>query len=698
MRISLHHLRSYCPRLSRDPAEVRRLLDDVGIEVKRLDEAGGDTFLTLELLANRGDHRSYAGVAREVVARLGGPLQLPEAAELVTDETDFPISVETKDCLIYTATPLEISLGGGPLPSSVSAPLLAAGLQPVIASVDATNLVNLELGQPTHCFDAEAIRGGITVRFSRPGERAWLLFQPEPLTLPAETLVVADLEKILAVAGVIGCEESKVTAASRRLILESAAFDPVAVRRASRALRVQTDASARFERGADPSLALGGAARVVYLLETYAPARRLGPTTVAGAWRDPRRTIDLDLDRLEAFFGRPFSPAECRERLTPYGFRLDDPDRGRQVRIAVPPARLWDVEGPEDIYEEIARSVGYNELPEHLPPSSLGALPSAAERSREVMDAVLLGKGFYEVTTDGFYSRKVRTDLCGGDETHPLWPHIEIENALDSTFALLKNNGLAQALEAVDANLRYNTETVKIFEWTRTFHPNPAPPNGACDERRKLWLIACGNAREATWAEDPRPVDVWFLKGIVEELAVELRLPLRILAADPGHPLGRCLHPYRQASIGLQGRVVGILGEVEGRILRAFGIKRARPYYLDFDVDLLRAVETFQSPALPPSRPPSVRMLAFTLPERVPAGEVQSCLAENAPDWLQRASIVDSYDHEENGRPVRTITYAVEYRNDQAEHSSDEINETTQELTRTVERLLGDRGVRLRTQ
>lgn len=339
MRISLNHLRRYCPALPASPVEVRQLMDDVGLEVKRMEDDGDDPAVVLEFLANRGDHRCYAGIAREIAARLKGPLLLPPVLTLTAGESPVRLRIETDLCLLYTATLIEVEPEAGSgtdtLPTEVLHPLLAAEMQSVNPWVDATNIANLELGQPTHVFDADAIAGGITVRLSRQGERAWLLFQPAPITLDEGIMVIADDEKILGIAGVIGCEDSKATAGSRRLLLEAAAFDPVAVRKGARRLRLSTDASARFERGGDPSLPLVGAGRVAHLLETWAGAHHRG-VGVAGDWRDPERTIALRPDRVSAYFHRPFSATEIAERLAGYGYTISGGPEELSVRV--PPA------------------------------------------------------------------------------------------------------------------------------------------------------------------------------------------------------------------------------------------------------------------------------------------------------------------------------------------------------------------------
>ena len=234
MKLSSRHLAQYTVLPSSTRA-LRLLLDDVGIEVKRVEDTDSDTHFTLELLANRGDHHCYYGVARELRGRTGAHLHAPAYSRLETGPSPIPIRCETSDCLMYTATLMVKSGPDGAFPPEQNVPLHAAALQSISPPVDATNLSNLELGQPTHAFDADTIDGEIVIRDSVDGEKAWPLFTEGPISLPEGTLVIADQSKILAIAGVIGCEESKTTEQTTRLLIESATFDPVRVRKASRA-------------------------------------------------------------------------------------------------------------------------------------------------------------------------------------------------------------------------------------------------------------------------------------------------------------------------------------------------------------------------------------------------------------------------------------------------------------------------------
>lgn len=703
MRISVSQLLSWwTPPSPLSFAAIRHLLDDVGIEVKRVEDDGAA--LALELLANRGDHRAYLGIARELYGRLGGALELPEIDPVVIGASPVPLTLQTALCLRYSATALELpgALGGlAGLSADALAPLLAAGLASVNAAVDASNLSNLELGQPTHLFDADTLVGGITIREAQQGETCRPLFANKVMAVPPGAIVIADDEKILAIAGVIGCEESKVTGSTRRMILESATFDPVAVRRASRSLGIHTDAAARFERGADPSLVEVGAGRVIALLRRHAGAVVVGETGVVGDWADPRREITVSAARVTHTLGRSFGVDEIHTRLGRLGFecRIE----ADHVLARVPPGRLWDVVAPEDLYEELARSVGYNELPVTLPADTVGVLPSPAQIGRERVESLLLASGFYEVITNGFYGRSLIEPLrlpAG----HPLQEHVSTLNALDKGFSLLKNNALVQAVETVAQASRYGLTEVRAYEFTRYFQPDSAAPNGLCRERPVLWAICSGPARPPSWQDKPGSADVWLMRGLVEEIATELRISLTLQPGDAAsaRPITIALHPARRATILHEGVAVGVLGEVEPDVVAGFGLKRARPIYLELDADVLRLNTQRGATPMPPARAPSVRNLAFTLPHRVEAQAIAATLLRTTGSELtgepspQAVVIRDVYAHEEDGKPVRTVTYELSFSQEPIGYGEEPINAAVAARIGIVEAEWGDRGVHLR--
>jgi phenylalanyl-tRNA synthetase beta chain len=690
VKISANVLRRFCAGAPADPKALRRLLDDVGVEVKRLDVQGDDALLTLELLANRGDHHCYAGVAREVAARTKSALSLPRVRALEVGAPPLPLRIESDKCLLYTATPLRVT---GNLQESLGKDaeqlLNAAGLLTGNAAIDVTNLVNLELGQPSHAFDRKRIEGGITIRLSRAGEKAWLLFTAEPRELPVGTLVIADDVKVLAIAGVIGCEDSKIQADTKDIILESAAFDPVTVRIGGRALAIHTDASARFERGSDPTLAVTAAGRIAHLLAEAGVAEPSGPLGVVGDWRDPERVLPLRAAELSAFLGRPFERGEIVERLTAYGFE----ERG-SLMFKVPPHRLWDVESEEDLFEEVARSIGFNDLPEGLPPVALGARPSRAEVLLGVADEVLVGAGFYEVYTDGFYSRQIPERL-GQQPGSPLFAHVETVNSLDNSFSLLKNNCLAQAVQAVADNVNVKAQDVRLYEWTRTFHPEAASPNGVCRERDVLYGVCSGRERPDAWEAGGRPADVFFLKGVFEQLKKSLDLPLDLADPDPSYALTGLMHPHRCLSVRVNGQSVGVLGEVLPRVVQAFGIKFAKVCYFEIWRDALLA-EPRGSAAfeMPPAVPEIERMLSFAVPIGTSIREILPLLETAAPAWLERISVADVFaGSAENAQ--RAVAFRLVFNGNEA-RTHEQLNDACSAMVKSVVGVLGSHGVEQR--
>jgi phenylalanyl-tRNA synthetase beta chain len=565
----------------------------------------------------------------------------------------------------------------------------AAGLLTGNAAIDVTNLVNLELGQPSHAFDARRIQGGITIRLSRAGEKAWLLFTPEPRELPLGTLVIADDVKVLAIAGVIGCEDSKIQDDTKEIILESAAFDPVAVRIGGRALGTHTDASARFERGSDPTLVTVAAGRIADLLAAAGVAEVTGPLGIVGDWKDPERVVQLRADELSRFLGRDFAEPEIIERLTAYGFT----HRGK-LGFQVPPHRLWDVESEEDLFEEVARSVGLNELPESLPPVALGARPSRDEVLLGVAEEVLVGAGFHEIYTDGFYSRQVPERL-GQREGSPLFSHVETVNSIDNAFSLLKNNCLAQAVQAVADNLNLKAQDVRFYEWTRTFHPDREAANKVCRERDVLYGVCSGRERPESWDSGSRPADVFFTKGVLEQLKRALDLPLELDDPDPSYPLTSLMHPHRCLSVRQNGHSVGIVGEVLPQVLQAFGIKFAKAYYFEISRDAL-LVEPVSSAAFahPPSVPDIDRMLSFAVPTGISVREIVPLLQASAPAWLERISVADVFSGQ-GEKATRAVAFKLLFSAAES-RTHEQLNEACAAMVQGVVAKLGSRGVELR--
>jgi len=673
VRFLLEHLRTHTD-MPASVAEARELLDEVGIEVKSVETSDVGTVFNCELLANRGDHYCYQGVAREVRGRTGGALRFPKLHRLdVFPADDTRVRIESPLCLVYTVT--ELFKGNGVLPTEVLAPLIAADVHSISAPVDASNLTNFDIGQPTHAFDADTIDGPITIRLSRKGERAWMLFTAEAVEIPEGTLVIADDSKILGIAGVIGCVESGITDKTTRILLESACFDPVAVRIASRQLNQPTDAAARFMRGGDPTLPIVGAARVGYLLEQHA-GYRVGNAFTAGDWKDPQRKIEVNVAKTARFISAPELPAlDMAERLTRYGFTVEP--EVNTLTVTVPPHRLWDVHFEADLAEEVLKSVGYNATAITLPHVEMGALPSHAENVTERVNEVLVAEGFYEIFTDSFYGRGVR-DRLGIAEGDPLWPHVEMQNSIERNYSLMRNNTVAQALDALATNVNNKLANVKIFEWARVYLPDMS-------EQPILWALANGRDRGPFWGDKGRPADSIYLKGILEQIRLELRVDLRVGPSD-GHRLERFFHPGRRAGVWLGDRIVGIFGELHPTLVARFDIKRQRPVYFEIETNALLSSPLPRVYSEPPSRQPIVRNVAYAIPRGITGAEVRDALASAAPAFLREIRIVDLFELPD----ARAITFEIEYLSDEA-LTGETINASTEAMMAAVAKRFGDK-------
>jgi phenylalanyl-tRNA synthetase beta chain len=679
VKFLLEHLRTHID-MPASPREARELLDDVGIEVKSSDTTSAGTVFNCELLANRGDHYCYHGVAREVSGRTGAPLHYPKLRKLdVQRADDTHVKIESPLCLVYTVTELFRGDASGALPAEVLAPLLATGVHSINAPVDASNLTNFDIGQPTHAFDADKIVGPITIRLSRQGEQAWMLFTEKAVEIPEGTLVIADDVKILGIAGVIGCVESGISDTTTRILLESACFDPVAVRIASRQLDQQTDAAARFMRGGDPTSPLLGAARVAYLLEQHA-GYRVGNAYTAGDWQNPRRVIEVNVAKTGRFIGAPLPALQMAERLTRYGFTVEPQDD--KLLVTVPPHRLWDVAFEADLAEELLKSVGYNNTPITLPAVEMGALPSHAENVADRVNEVLTAEGFYELFTDSFYGPGVR-DRLGVAEGDPLWPHVEMQNSIERNYALMRNNTIAQALDAFAVNVNNKLSNLKMYEWARVYLPD-------LSEQGILWALANGRDRGPFWGDKGRPADAIYLKGIVEQLRLELRVDLRVETSTEGHRLERFFHPGRRAGVWLDGKIVGIFGELQPLLLQRFDIKRQRPVYFEIETDALTVPPIPRVYAEPPSRQAVVRNVAYAIPAGITATAVRDALRAAAPPFLRDIRMTDVYEIPNDPARARAVTYEIEYLSDDA-LTGETINAATEAMMAAVREKFGER-------
>lgn len=524
MRYHLHALCHELPALADlGLAEVCDLLPSLGFPVDGVEDREHDPILELDVTANRGDAQSHRGLARDLAARLGADLAPLPHTPLAEGEALFPIRLEAEACPIYATAILEL----GPAqatPDDAVALLAALGANAKqLAAVDASNELLHRYGHPTHAFDADTLQGALMVRWGRAGERLVGLDGVER-KLTAEDLVIADEAGPVALAGVMGGDATKVTASTRRVLLESAYFDPRVVRRMAHRHGLHTDASHRFGRGADPSMARVARDLLASRLMAWAGARLVGAWT-AGAMPAARPAVELPLGLLNRIAGEAIPLEEAETWLTRLGCRVIRMDEALRVES---PTWRHDLAIPEDLAEEVLRLRGFDRLGSALPPLEGPPQPlDPGYLQRRRVAARLAQVGFFQTVTYGFVDPE--EPALGDDPAGRI-----LANPLGQEYSLMRGTLLRSLRETTLANLAQGARDVRLFEIAPTHRATPEGPV----EAWTLGLLWAGQAG----GEDPlspvRPLASEegraFLLGVLEDLgALAQPVPL----ADDG-PLG----------------------------------------------------------------------------------------------------------------------------------------------------------------
>ena len=626
-----------------------------GFEVAGMEAVPGgqppaDVVIDFEITANRPDCLSMIGLAREIATKYGTALRRPAAAGRGTADGSRlgPLTVHLDDearCRRYCAAIADVAVG--PSPAWLAARLASAGIRSISNIVDVTNYVLLELGHPLHAFDIDRLAGPqLRIRAARDGE-ALTTLDGQARALSGDMLVIADAERAQALAGVMGGRDSEVTGATRTIVLESAWFDPISIRRTSRRLGLSTEASYRFERGADYDAAASALWRACTLIE------EIGAGTARAGWIDarrekpPQRRVTLAYARVAALLGVEVPPADVRRILTGLGF---EPAADTPEALAVTaPSWRSDVARDVDLVEEIARHYGYDRLPVTFPP--LRAAPPAPhprlERDRAVR-RLATSAGFTEAVTFSFISEKAAAGFAGPDTLVPL------TNPLSELFAVLRPSLLPGLVDAVAHNRRHGLKDVRLFELGTRFV-------AGAGEVAALGLAWSGAALPEHWSQRPRPADLFDLSGVIAAIGEGLGLDLTLQAGEH-----LALTPGRSAVVAVatpQGpRACGVAGRLRTELATARDVPAHDDVFvaeLDLDAMADRAAEAGAAPTQPLPRFPSiVRDVSILIDERLLAADVRGTIQAAAPPTLARAIEFDRYQ----GKGIAEGKVSLSYR------------------------------------
>jgi phenylalanyl-tRNA synthetase beta chain len=615
--------------LDADASGLLELPDDAPVGTPLADYLGlPDTVFELGLTPNRADCFCVRGIAWDVAAALGGDV-VPFDTAPVPAASDARLPVELHagaDAPRYCGRVIEGVDAGVRTPVWMAERLRRAGVRPVSFLVDVTQYVMLELGQPMHAFDRDLLQGPVGVRRARGGE-ALKLLDGRDVTLDDEFLVITDADRAVALAGVMGGHDTRVTGTTRNVFLEAAHFAPAAIIGRSRRLGLHTDAAHRFERGVDPALpatAIEVATRLILDIAGGRPGPVVEAALVEHLPRPP--AIVLRRARLARVLGLTVADAEVERILRALGFEVTAHADGWQV---VPPTRRFDLAIEEDLIEEVARIHGYDAIPPTLPAGAARiAAPSETQAGEEELCAQLVARGYFEALNFAFVDAALLERWQAGAGSVPL------ANPLSAELGAMRTQLLPGLVAALSRNAARQQSRIRLFETGKVFAAGEA--GSAPRETLRIAAVAIGDASAEQWGETARPVDFHDIKGDLESLAACSGAVLEF--HPPTAPHG---HPGRSADVYRDGERIGWIGELHPCLQAALDLDRA---VVAFEIDLAPLQRRRLPRATAVSRFPSVRRdLAFVVAQDVPWAALEATIREAAGPLLAGLTLFDRY-------------------------------------------------------
>ena len=609
-----------------------------------------DASIELGLTPNRSDCLGMLGLAHDVAAIFDGKLKpQPQHQVAATGQAMRGIRLDAgADCPRYLGRIVEGIDPAARTPLWMAERLRRAGLKTIGAVVDVTNYVMLETGQPLHAFDNDRLAGDIVVRRARAGETLKCL-DGNDAKLDPEFLLIADDKRPLAMAGVMGGFDSRVTDVTRNIFLEAAHFAPAAIMGRARKLGLTTDAAHRFERGVDPELPRFAIERATALLIEIAGGNPGGVVEAVSPQHLPQRApVRLRRARIARVLGIAVPDSRVERILSALDMRVErDADGWR----ATPPSRRFDIEREEDLIEEVARIHGYDKIPARLPAGEPPALRNdETTQDIDVLGTQLAARGYHEAICYAFTDARLLRDWQIDANA------VSLANPLSAELAVMRTSLLPGLVGALRANRHRQQQRVRLFEIGKVFRrgelarhapehagmtasKQPPPEGQAPIEIPRIAAVACGHAHAEQWAESSRALDFFDLKGDLESLlAMTAASQAWSFDADGLPPW---LHPGRAARVLHRGRAIGAIGALHPRLLKALDLAED-VHAFELDIDALRERALPRVHELP--RFPSVRRdLALDVPETVTWSRIEACVRATLGAILADTFVFDVY-------------------------------------------------------
>jgi len=622
-----------------------------------------DTVIDVDLTPNRADCLSIAGLAREVGVLSKVAVAGPQIEAVAPDISDAPsVDVQAPQaCPRYIGRVVRGVNVNAETPLWMVEKLRRSGIRSIDAVVDITNYILLELGQPMHAFDLQRVQGGIVVRMAEQGEKLTLLDGQE-VELNDDTLLIADHEKPLAMAGVMGGEFSGVSGDTQDLLLEAAFFNPIAIAGRARNYGLHTDSSHRFERGVDYNLARNAMERATQLIMDICGGQP-GPLNEVCSEQDlpQAATITLRKNRIEQILSLTLPDADVEDILVRLGMKVERVEDGWK---AVAPSYRFDMAIEADLIEELARIYGYNRLPVRTPAAAT-PLAKAPESRMAIRDLrrQLIARGYHEAITYSFVEPSVQKALDPEREA------LALLNPISVDMSVMRTTLWAGLVTAADYNLKRQQPRVRLFETGLRFVPGA----DGLKQIPTLAMLICGNRVTQSWAEQETPADFFDLKGDVEALLARGgdASAYRFEAAQ--HP---ALHPGQSARVLKNGQPIGWIGALHPSTHKALGVKQTL-LVAEMDLDAVRDISVPGFSDI--SKFPEMRRdLALVVDQSVQVDQVFDAIRSAAGDYLKKLNLFDVYVGKGIDPDRKSLALGLTWQHPSRTLTDEEVNDSVQ--------------------
>jgi len=681
MRVSLNWLRDFVDAKI-DLSKIQNLLTMTGLEITSISEVEGDHVMEIEVTPNRPDCLSVLGIARELSAAVGMPIKIPLSLKknmMKKGQAKGGVKIEIADksaCPRYVGAIMK-NVKPGPSPKWLVQRLNAMGVRAVNNIVDATNYALFESGQPLHAFDLDKLDGKrIIVRRAKKGENI-VTIDGINRPLDQNILVIADLKKPVAIAGIMGGKDTEISDTTKNILIESAYFDPVVTRKACRQLGLASESSYRFERGVDQAIVFAASMRAQELIKEIAEGRVAGKITDAGIKLPKEKVLSLSMDDVPRILGIDIGHEDIKgvfKRLN-----LRPLKKKNKIFVTIPSYRT-DLNRDIDLIEEIARLYGYDKIPVRLP-SFAGHKTYQLEKKTAIVEKeirrILCSLGLNEALTYALTSRSAVEAMAMPSEKL-----VHLKNPLSSQQEVMRPSLLSEMLEVLNWNLNRKNAIVQLFELNKVYSIDKA--TGQTSEPLHLAIGICG-ATCGNWKEKSRGLDFFDLKGIVEALLDSIGIK--------DYSIDKVIYPlFRDelcTEIKIGGKSFGVLGEVKDSVARKFDIKKKIFLAEIFIEGLLSHVNLKKTFTALPRYPFVKRDIALLVDDTISASSIYNVIKEEAKGIVKAIDVFDLYKGRQITEGKKSLAYTIEYRSDERTLNDKEVNEIHKKVQDALVKRLG---------